>query len=104
MEPQIPILPNFHLTVADYEIVPRGKFAFNVRIGEHGLDFGSKDNALAGSRVIEGLDPDSVSGQKKTPLVLIPKRECEHSVYFFQARRTEFLVQVHNDFGVALRL
>src|SRR5262249_41636073 len=73
---------------------------WNALIDEERLDFRGEQNSLAGSRVVERLDADSVAGQDQPPAAFVPDGDGEVAIEVAGKVAAPFLVGVRNDFGI----
>jgi hypothetical protein len=52
--------------------------------------------------VVEGLDPEAVSGEHDPALTRVPERDREHPPQILDERRSTLLIEVNQNLGVAL--
>src|SRR5574341_1039631 len=71
-------------------------------IGQDGLDLGAENDliCIVRNKVIEGFDPESVTGQEETPCDPIPYCEGKHPIQPLDARFAPRGVRAQNHFRV----
>src|SRR5262249_53252417 len=80
------------------------EFRLHLSISEYCLDLRSKDERMIDNGIIQRFDADAISGKQQSPGSLIPDRKTEHAAKLYHGLFTVFLVEMHNHFGVGLRL
>src|SRR5439155_23733218 len=81
----------------------RRRASWHGRVLEHRLHLGGEDDVRTQQTVIQRLDADTVSCEKKLPLLPVPEREGEHTVELSQPLFPLVDEPVEQDLGVRVR-
>src|SRR5262245_21482194 len=70
---------------------------------EQSLDFGCENQLVFLKRIMQGLFAQSIPPKEQGFFLFIPKSKGKHAVQAMQTRGPEFLIKMHNYFGVGSR-
>ena len=73
---------------------------FDLRTGQQRLDFGGEQEAVAGLRIVQGPDAETVTGQEELPLGGIPDGKGPLPIEPFDTALALFLVEMEENFRV----
>src|SRR5207344_329892 len=84
-------------------VVERGRVDVrgNAAAAKQSLQLAGEQEPAPCAGVVEGLLPEGVAGQEELPSRRIPNGKGKHPIESADAVDPPFLVQVHNDLGVA---